>query len=192
MTRSLALAFLAGALLTGCSRKPSAPDPTEAAKAARDKAEREQKAAGERMNVATTEGTADWRDPKGDARLYSVAWKSSALTLGRSGLREGAMNDVSGTVYEADRAKSTFTAKKGYAKRETQTLYLEGQVVVKSPQYQATLRAQKLEWLPDVKRYRATGGVTLSTPTGISGPMPELLATSDLRRFGTPDMFDQR
>lgn len=192
MTRFPLPVLVLAALSAGCGRKPPAPDPEEVARKAQEKADRARKEAQERLNVATTAGGADRRDPEKGVRLYRLDWKSAALTLGRSGIQEGKMNGVSGTVFESEKPKSTFTATTGYAKKETQTLYLEGRVEVKSPRYRATLRARKLEWLPDVKRYRATGDVTITTPDGISGPMPELLATSDLRRFGTPDMFDRR
>ena len=145
------------------------------------------------LTVATGAGSGDKRDPVKKVRLYTIKWQSAALTLAEGvGIQEGRMNAVTGTVYEGQKAKSTFAAETGYAKKATQTLFLKGKVEVRSPQHGAVLRAAKLEWLPNVQRYRATGSVTLSTPTGISGPMPELLATSDLRRFGTPDLFDQR
>ena len=190
------LALTVPLLIVGCGKGPasSAKNEAEASKGNEPKKE-------ESLNIVTTAGTADRRDPVKDAKLYTISWKSAAITLGRDAkdrgtIKEGTMNAVNGIVYEAekgvDKPKSTFTADSGYAKKATQTLFLEGRVVVKSPAYNATLKAKKLEWLPDVKRYRATGNVTLTTPTGTSGPMPELLATSDLKRFGTPDLFDKR
>ncbi len=190
--RGLALLPACGVLLvTGCAKKPAS-NAKAGTKSGTEKTSGKEPKQEETVNVVTTAGTADKRDPVKNVKLYTISWKGAGLTLGRTGIQEGKMNGVSGTVYEAEKPKSTFTAETGYAKKETQTLFLEGKVIVKSPAYSATLRARKLEWLPDVKRYRATGDVTLSTPNGISGPMPELLATADLKRFGTPDTFDKR
>lgn len=181
----LGFLLLAGCLVGGCAKKPA----TLVNSGTNGPKKPENVEPEERLGVVTTAGTADRRDPVKNTKLYTVTWKSSALELAREGIREGKMNDVGGTVYEEEKAKSTFTADTGYAKKETQTLFLEGRVVVKSPQYRSTLRAKKLEWLPDVKRYKATGNVTVDGPWGQIGPADELLASSDLKTIGTPKAF---
>ncbi|RYG88284.1 LPS export ABC transporter periplasmic protein LptC [bacterium] len=196
MTRPIAIApvaiLAAGLALAGCSGSGAAKAPEKTAKEAVDALEREELQKKEQIPVAMNEGTADRRDPEKNVKLYTVSWQTALLILGRAGIQEGKMNGVTGTVYQEEKTKSTFAAETGYAKKETQTLYLEGKVVVKSPEYGATLRAEKLEWLPDVKRYRATGNVTLTTPNGAMGPIPVMLATSDLQRVGTPDLFSPK
>ncbi len=186
MIRALLLSgpLLAGLLLAGgCAKRRAAP--AEAAASPAPKAA----AKPESLNVATTAGSADRTNPRTGARLYTVAWKSAALTLAKSGIQEGRMNGVSGTVYEDGKPKSTYSAETGYARKASGDLRLEGRVVVKSPRYGSTLTARKLEWLPDVKRYRASGDVRVSGDWGVMGPADVLLATSDLKIVGTPENF---
>lgn len=183
-------AFLLAALLVlaGCAKKRAVPASVNAGKAVTNAAEERP----ETLNVATTAGSADKTDPASGAKLYSIQWKSAAITIGRKGLEEGRMNGVSGTVYEEGKAKSTYTAETGFAKRESGDLRLEGRVVVKSPQYGSTLTARKLEWLPDVRRYRATGDVRVTGAWGVIGPTDSLVATSDLKTVGTPGSLKGR
>ena len=183
----LLIAVLLGA---GCAKKETAPASSAPAPSATSAANAPEKTETPgSLNVATTAGSADRTDPVTGAKLYDIQWKSAAITIGRAGLQEGRMNGVSGTVYEEGRKKSAYTAETGYAKKASGDLRLEGRVVVKSPQYGSTLTARKLEWLPDVKRYRATGEVRVTGEWGTIGPADVLLATSDLKTVGTPDAF---
>lgn len=142
------------------------------------------------LNVATTGGSADKRDEKSGKRLYSIAWKTALITLGPKGLQEGTMNAVTGTIYQEEKPKSTFSAETGYAKKETKTLRLERRVTVRSTTSKLVLTAEKLEWLPDVKRLRASGNV-LVTDGSTAMRAPVLDATPDLRKVGTPDAFSR-
>jgi hypothetical protein len=51
------------------------------------------------------------------------------------------------------------------------------------------MTALKLKWMPERKLIEASGHVMLESSDYIVGPFESILATPDLKKFGTPDTF---
>lgn len=127
-----------------------------------------------------------------DAKLgpqWSVKGKSAQMTMSEDGKGSGDLFEVSGTMFDKNEPAATFTAKQGHADQAAETLNLMGNVVVTAKESSAKLVADHVRWLADRQLIEATGNVTMKTQDYSIGPFPVLLATPDLKSFGTPDRF---
>jgi hypothetical protein len=96
---------------------------------------------------------------------------------------------VSGRIYRGGIVASRFRAPKGTFDRQAKTLELREGVTVTSEERGLVLTARRIVWTESVNLIRAEGGVRIKGSLFESGPSNLLVATSDLRRFGTPDRF---
>jgi len=165
------LALFAALALAGCgSSGPKKSQPKEAPKEPA-------------KSIASGPITLTQKDAKGNA-AWEVKGDASQIVYA-DGKAEGQLANVSGTV-EGD--KCAFTAKLAKANQKSEELELTGSVVVTSKEGNV-LKANKVTWMKGQGLIRATGDVTFVSPSYTSGPFPALVASSDLKRIGTPDSF---
>jgi hypothetical protein len=121
--------------------------------------------------------------------LWSASSASASLTYAGEGAVSGTFRKVTGRLYERGVPASTFAAQTAFADQGTSRLDMSGQVVIAALRYEARMMADLVRWRPDLELIEASGGVRVTTPDYVVGPFQALLATPDLRRFGTPDTF---
>lgn len=120
---------------------------------------------------------------------WSVKAKESQVTLASSGKVRGSLIGVSAVVYERGKPASRIRADRGEADQSTGVLELAGNVQVVAEERGTTIRARRLKWNVESGLLEAEGDVSVVTESYTVGPYPRLMATADLRRFGTPDHF---
>lgn len=101
----------------------------------------------------------------------------------------GSMTGVSGEIYDRDQVASRFSANTADANKAQDTLQLSGNVDLSSEKPASHLHCRSLAWDPAQRVVKATGNVTLETPSYDLGPVPELWATPNLSQAGTPSEF---
>lgn len=123
------------------------------------------------------------------APTWSASSASADLRYAGENAFGGEFENVRGKLFSKGEAASDFQAKRGIARQESETLVLEGAVRIVGLKSKAVLSATRVEWRPERELIEASGDVRVTTPDYSVGPFPSLLATPDLRRFGTPDTF---
>lgn len=122
-----------------------------------------------------------------------VQWKlkseSALLTYAEGGKAQGELTTVRGELYQKDQLASTFESEKGFADQRTSDLRLVGEVAVTSKEQGLVLSAETVRWIPGRELIEAKGAVEIRGADYRIGPFPVLLATPDLKQFGTPDRF---
>jgi hypothetical protein len=216
----IACALIAFAIaIAGCGggAKPKK-DPEPAAQAQQEPEEfhRAHAGPGDAIQYANAKGNKATDGTGARQIIYKIWWESAQLDYGEEGAFGGQMKTVRGEIYEDGKVKSTFTADSGSADKTTSLLKLSGRVRVKSVgadakdpkaaangSEQVELTCERLEWRnagtsagPDKKPtgvIQAMGNVTVKMATGGKvGPLPEILATADLKTVGTPEAFKNR
>jgi len=120
---------------------------------------------------------------------WTVKGTSGRVTMQEDGKGSGELDNVSGAIFDNEQVTANYTAKHGKADQAAQTLNLTGNVVVIAKASSAKLVADQVRWLAGRKLIEASGNVTMKTQDYSIGPFPALLATPDLKTFGTPDRF---
>ena len=120
------------------------------------------------------------------AVAWQVAGKRSQITFAE-GKATGMLYDVEGTLH-GEKTETKFTAKQGKVDQKSDSLELTGDITATASDG-GVLRADKLIWLKERGLVRALGHVRYSGGGYQAGEFEELLATSDLKKMGTPDMF---
>lgn len=124
-------------------------------------------------------------NPETNEKLWEISWESSNLAL-VNGKQSGAMFRVKGTAYEKGQVASTFSGDRAEADAAVDRLIIEGNVRVaslKSPK--AVMTAKKVEWLADLKVYKASGSVEIEGERAVVGPTNELYVSPELDKIGT-------
>lgn len=123
-------------------------------------------------------------------RVFEVHWQKSDLrAVSGEKVGSGQFDDVTGQLFKADKGVANFESKYGEVDQAQNLLTLTGNVSVKGTDPEATLTCSRLVYDANAKVIRAEGNVRIDGKTGTLGPMPELLATPDLKTVATPDMF---
>ena len=99
------------------------------------------------------------------------------------------INQANGHLLEGDQIASRFTADEGEGDRSSGRLVLMGNVRITSEQDGIVLTAEKLTYSETDGLIYAEGNVLIDSKDWMSGPFAKLVATPDLKRFGTPDRF---
>ncbi|ARU42117.1 LPS export ABC transporter periplasmic protein LptC [Armatimonadetes bacterium Uphvl-Ar1] len=112
----------------------------------------------------------------------------------RAGLQEDGENEffitgVTGEIYSDGKTASTFTADSAKAVTESKKLVLDKNVKVTSLSQKMTLQADKITWMDDKQLFAAVGNVLIDSPDWQLGKMPEVWATPDLSKIGSPNKF---
>lgn len=112
----------------------------------------------------------------------------------RAGLEESGNNEffvttATGEIYTDGEVASTFTADEAKASTETKKLVLDQNVMIKSNSQKLTLKADKITWMEERQLFAASGNVKIDSKTWQLGDMPEVWATPDLSKIGSPNKF---
>jgi hypothetical protein len=143
------------------------------------------------ITVESGPGTAHAFGPMPDRLLrWMIGWKSMQLNALDDKPEGGTMSGVSGTIYDDHgKANLTFSSRTAIGDSENQKLRLHGDVRVTSTERQETLISDALAYDAAAKLLTATGNVRFQGNVGSIGTFSELMATSDYKLIGTPQMF---
>ena len=121
-------------------------------------------------------------------RLWTVNWDAADIAFAEGGAFSGQMREVTGEIFQKDKATATFSADLGEAIKGTNRLKLVGNVRVVSKNVRApdtVLTANRILWFPETQRYLASGNVLVEGSWGTVGPMENLVTSANLDTFGT-------
>jgi len=121
-----------------------------------------------------------------------VRWQSAELEYTEEGRVFGTMNDVGGTIFQADKAASDYFGDRAVSKLENDVLALEGNVRVVSREPKGTLYCERLEWHGELGLVVAKGNVRMESDSYRFGTAPEIWCAPDLSRVGTPKEYYAR
>lgn len=122
--------------------------------------------------------------------LWKISWQSATLDFDQSGGLSGIFKTVSGDLYRKEERASRFSAASGEAHRESGDLALKGSVLVESIANSSALRCDEVHYASKGKQLiTATGDVQLRGDWGTVTGLSKVIATPDLKTFGTPDLF---
>lgn len=136
------------------------------------------------------------QNEKGDGS-YVVRATNSSINMTNDGPEYGELSGVTGEIKEGTDTTSRFSAESGLVDRSKQTLLLTGAVKITGrldpdkgdKSEMIKLFADTVRYDQALKRYEATGRVTVVSNSMSLGPVPKLYANSDLNRFGTPGKY---
>lgn len=169
-------------ILAGCAQPP--PKPAPVVEPPKNEPDRKVHISGIDLTRLSTD---EVRKP-----LWSVKAKWATLDYGLAGAFGGKMRDVEGQIFEDGKPVSGFKAEAASADKASNTLTLEGKIVVTAIAEKATLRCSKLLWLADKSRIEADGPVEVETESYTIGPFEKAYARADLSMVATPDLFEDK
>lgn len=174
--------------MVGCGGKPK----SEKADINKPEDKKEEKKLNTDRAVVVGEATNSRLDGKTREKLWDISWKQANLAM-VDGNQSGTMEDVTGNIYDKGKVASTFSAKHGEADKAVNRLIIEGGIKVTSITEKSVMTAKKVEWLADLKVFKASGDVLVEGPHGVAGPAGQLFATADLKKIGTSlEYFKQK
>ena len=128
-----------------------------------------------------------WFFPRRD-KLWFIEWQSANLIID-NGIQSGNMFKVKGKAFENGAVASTFSADHAEADKVANRLILDGGITITSDMSKekgkTNLTAKKVEWMADIKVYKASGDVVLDGPQGVVGPVDVLYVSPKLSRVAT-------
>ena len=96
------------------------------------------------------------------------------------------MFKVKGTTYNDGKVACRCAGDRAEADKAANRLLIVGNVVVESLESpKASMKAKKVEWLPDLKVFKASGDVLVEGEGAVVGPASQLYASPDLKKIGT-------
>ncbi|MBL8087296.1 MAG: hypothetical protein JNM85_04395 [Chthonomonas sp.] len=176
-----ALACAALFMLCGCGAKPTAPKPEV-------KPESSATASEPARKVNTGAGAMTQTSPEGKS-LWTVKWSTGGVSLDGEGRAAGQFDQVTGSLYQDGTEGSTFSAPKAVADQKAGVLSLSPGVHIKQVGGDLALSADSVRYLDAYQLIEARGNVRIVSKSYNVGPLPAMLATADMRRVGTPDVF---
>ena len=146
----------------------------------------------EDIAIVTTGGKNTRMDEKTRKALWDISWESANLMM-IDGQQSGQMFKVKGTTYTEGAIASTFSGDHAEADKAANRLVIEGNVRVKSQKTaktpETTMIAKKVEWLPDLKVFKASGDVIVESEQAVIGPTNQLFVSAELDRIGTSQEY---
>ncbi|HMS56054.1 MAG TPA: LPS export ABC transporter periplasmic protein LptC [Fimbriimonadaceae bacterium] len=139
--------------------------------------------------VNTGVGEVIRRSDSGQEDLWKVSWKSAKLEYTDDSRFGGAMNDVSGVIYENGKPVSQFTATEAVASKEDNILLLSGEVKVTSVKPEGTLSCEEVRYDGEKRRIEASGNVRVDSGLYSAGSFERVYARPDLTMIATPEWF---
>lgn len=139
------------------------------------------------------DGSVTYAGTKGE-QLFLVRFQqgqTSIATDGPMGDTTGTFHDVSGDIYQGAKTASTFIAKEGQGDQKKQILTLSNQVRVTSKDPPAVLTCDRMIYDGKRKLIKAIGNVRVMGTWSNEDAIKEVWATPNLKKFATPDSFDQ-
>lgn len=184
MKTRLWLGLIPIALLPGCQAKPSKQQPPPSPSSAKPESAAQ--------TVNATAGYSDAYSPlPAREHLWTVHWNSlTAQGSQEGGASDGQMVGVFGDIYKKEKLSLTFVSDTGHGDKANKLLSLKGHVVVKTADKRSTMTCDSLDYDSAKDLLIAHGNVKLQGAVGSVGTFTELIATSDLTKVGTPDLFN--
>lgn len=172
----LPIAMVAGCGSSGSSQSkprpaPEKPDPTAP-----------------RRQLESRDVTVAQRDER-RVPQWTIKGDKALINVSENGKFSGTLEGVTGELYQDGRAASRFSAQRGEADQNRDTLSATGDVTITDTKTGTKLIAEHMKWLASRKLIEASGNVRVIGTDYEVGPMPRVLATPDLKKFGTPDRF---
>lgn len=164
--------------LVGCSKGSSNPKPKETKKETNEPKKLK--------DIAIAVSAAKNRRSNANHEpIWEIEWESANLGI-QDGKQFGSMVKVKGMAFEKGEKSASFASDSAVADKFEEKLVLEGNVRVESDKNpKATMTAKKVEWLPNLKVFKASGDVTIASASGVVGPIDSLYADSKLHKVGT-------
>lgn len=179
--RALMLLFLP-AIVTGCgSKKTATPSPTPETPAKKSEIERA---------VRTGNGTMT-QQGEDQKPSFVVRWERSKLEIQESA-GEGQFEVVTGDLIDSNGIASQFSSATAVAKKAPAILELKGRPQIKSLRNDAVIRADTIRWLDAYGLIEANGNVSIESPEYSLRGVPALIASRDMSKVGTPDVFKKQ
>ncbi len=173
------------AVMAGCASAPPKPSVEPSASAPSKPTEEE---VPEDRNFASGAVTVTARNEEGE-----IAWvlraKNSSVHVESGSEIDAVATGVTGELFEKGKIASRYQSDKGEANDVKRTLQLDGRVKITSEAQKVVLTADRVEWMEDRQMISARGSVWVKSADYEMGPLPELWATPDLKRVGSPDRF---
>ena len=168
-----------GVVISGCGRsKPERPNGSGATNASTDPKKTEA------IAVAVSAGKSTRTDLKTREKQWYIEWQSANLAI-VNGQQSGMMFKVKGNTYEKGGVSTEFFADHAEADKGADRLILSGGIKITSKLKKAVMTAKKVEWLADVKVFKASGDVLLDSSQGVVGPVDELYADANLEKVAS-------
>ncbi|MCU0315651.1 MAG: LPS export ABC transporter periplasmic protein LptC [Fimbriimonadaceae bacterium] len=190
----IAVIFVGTSMVVGCSRELPARKPDQSDSSA----PRDSKEQAKPRDIATGGVTITAREDQGQT-AWIVKAESSRTTLTQDQTSIGTLRKVTADLFEDGKIASRLFADEAVANQSTKELFAKGNVRIVADQLPnssttqspepTVLTANEMEWGQDKSFVRAKGAVTVKSNVFILGPFPELWATPDLTKFGTPNQF---
>ena len=134
--------------------------------------------------IATGQANDTRTELKTHQKLWFIAWESANLAMVH-GQQSGMMFKVTGEVFEKGEIASSFFADRAEADKAANRLILDGGIKITSKTSQAVMTAKKVEWLADLKVFKASGEVVLDSPQGVVGPVDVLYSDAKLKKVAS-------
>ncbi len=174
------------AVMTGCSKAKH--DDSKGAAASNNAPSKPKKVEAVAIAIGPAEDTrTEFIGPYGKQvrqTLWHIGWQSANIAL-VNGKQSGVMFKVKGEAFEKGVVASTFIADHAEADRAADRLILDGGIKIESNTSHAILTAKKVEWLADIKVFKASGDVLLDGPQGVVGPVDVLYADAKLKKVAS-------
>lgn len=138
--------------------------------------------------VGTGPGTMTQQDEK-QQPSWRVNWKAGQVVYDEHEKARGEFSQVTGDLYSAGKPATKFTADRAKADQTDQTLTLSGGATLNSIDHPWTMNADQIRWMDGYKLLEVSGHVKIKGDDVELSNLPSLLATSDMRRVGTPNTF---
>lgn len=122
-------------------------------------------------------------------KAWKLQWVVAKINLKEGFRPEGELDNVDATIYDREQGVTTVHADKGVTERASPLLSLQDNVTAISRSRDARLTCNALKWDPQRRIIIATGNVRYHWQSLDAGPFPEVWASPDMERFGTPDTF---
>jgi hypothetical protein len=174
------LAFCAVLLLAGCAAPKKANEPKP----------KDNPLLNQEITVHSPNGEATVRS--NGKLVYHIKWKDGTVAVGSEGPLQGAMEGVSGELYDDKGVPAPFRGDQAVAVKATKLLTITGNVKVHSNSQNATIACDRLEWVQGAELIKAKGNVVASGKFGELGPAAEMWSTSDFSMISTPAMWDPK
>ncbi len=128
------------------------------------------------------------RNEKGEVTWILNA-KTTSIHVAKGTEIDAEAEGVTGELYQEGKLASKYQSVKGRANDAKKTLVLDGKVKITSEEQKVVLVADRVEWMEDRQMISAKGSVWVRSDVYEMGPLPEIWATPDLKRVGSPDRF---
>jgi hypothetical protein len=130
-------------------------------------------------------------DGKGE-KVWTARWKSAIAHLYDGGDFAGRMTAVDGSIYQASKEVSTFSAASGEAVKASETLTLREEVTLTANESGIKLTCDELVYEAKKELIKAKGNVRIEGKMGVISGVNEIWTTPELKTVATPDMWGEK